>query len=311
MQSRALGTTGIRVSEITLGTWGLASGAYGEVAPSRYEATVKAAWDAGVTTFDVSPMWGDGASLWRTSAALGDHVNDAVFISRCGFAKVEATWMGRFETQPILDDVDDQLRKLGRDQLDVLLLHNPPAKVLSSSETFLKGMTHLVETGKLRAWGASVGGTEEARLALKAGASVVGLAHNLLWPEDLRDLETALDARPAGVVVRSPLAYGLLSDRFMTGHEFARDDHRSRRWDAGAFGERVRQTQELRFLVKGEVRDLASAALRYCLHDKRVSTVAVGARTREQIEHAAAAIPAEPPYLPDEDLGRLSTLRVA
>lgn len=303
MQTRTLGRSDVRLSEIALGTWGLASGAYGAVEPSRYEAVIKAAWEKGVTTFDVAPLWGDGESEWRTAAALGDHLKDAIFISRAGQLKEGGGIAGRYDSQSLIEHVEGSLKRLGRDHLDVLLLHNPPMKVLGS-DMFAKGIEHIVASGKVRAWGASIATTDEARLALKLGASALGIAHNLLERSVLHDLGSALEQQGAGAIVRSPLCYGLLSGTWNEHTEFPDTDHRSRRWDRGALDVRLKQVEALRFLVHDDVADLATAALRFALTSPNVATVCVGARSVEQVAHAVLAA-REPPYLPEADLARL------
>jgi aryl-alcohol dehydrogenase-like predicted oxidoreductase len=307
MQTRTIGQTGIRLSEVTLGTWGLATSAYGEqIEPSRFEAVVKTAWEHGVTTFDVAPLWGDGASEWRTAAALGDFLRDAIFITRVGQQQVNGKLSNRFDAQGILESVDASLRRLGRDRLDVLLLHQAPVKVLAS-DIFRKGIEHLRMVGKIGAWGASVTTLDEARAALAAGAQTLCLAHHLLDPHLLGELDTDLPSPGASVLVRSPLCYGLLSGTWSADRRFSENDHRSRRWDAASLAARVGQLEECRFLVQGEVPDLATASLRYALSSPRVASLCVGARTPEQIAHAArASRPA--PLLPPRDLERLDAV---
>ena len=80
--TRALGATDVRVSEIALGCWGLAAQSYGKVEAAQFEATVRAAWDAGITTFDVAPMWGNGQGERRLGLALGEDLAKAVIIGR-------------------------------------------------------------------------------------------------------------------------------------------------------------------------------------------------------------------------------------
>ena len=308
MQTRALGRlSDVRLSEISLGTWGLASGAYGKVEPSCYEAVIKRAWEAGITTFDVAPLWGEGESEWRTAAALGDDLSKAVFVSRAGQSKEGGRILGRFDSQSLIDEVEGSLRRLGRDSIDVLLLHNPPLKVLRS-DLYRKGVDHLVETGKIRSWGASVVSAEAGRAALEAGAHALGIAHHALDPHVLRELDAALSGAGAGVLVRSPLCYGLLAGRWSADTKFDKDDHRSRRWDTASFAERLRQVEELGFLVKGDVPDLATGALRFALSSRHVTSVAVGARTVEQVTSAASASAAEgkTSALGDEDLALLA-----
>jgi aryl-alcohol dehydrogenase-like predicted oxidoreductase len=303
MQTRTLGRTDVRLSEISLGTWGLASGAYGAVEPSRFEAVVKKAWEVGVTTFDVAPLWGSGESEWRTAAALGDHLKEAVFVSRAGQIPEPSGPSARFDSQSIIDEVEASLKRLGREHLDVVLLHHPPAKVLQS-DLFRKGIDHLIATGKIRAWGASVVTAEEGRAAMELGAGAIGVAHHLLEPDVLHDLGGGMKHHGCGAIVRSPLAYGLLAGAWSEETEFPETDHRSRRWDRRAFDVRLEQVEGMRFLVHDDVPDLATAALRFALSSPFVATVSVGARTPEQIAHAALAS-RMPPYLPDEDMARL------
>lgn len=304
MQTRTLGFTDIRFSEIALGTWGLSSGVYGPIEPSRYEAVVREAWERGVTTFDVAPLWGHTESEWRTAAALGDHLKDAVLISRVGRVREGKHLASRFDSQSIIEQAEASLGRLGRSYIDVLLLHHPPLKVLEA-DLFRKGIEHLITTGKIRAWGASISSIEEGRLAIKTGAHAICLTHHLLEPDTLHELTSDLKHYGCGAIVRSPLCYGLLAGQWSKDTVFgAPEDHRSRRWDREAFLTRLDQVEDKRFLVQGEVPDLATAALRFVLSSPLVSTVCVGARSAKQIAHAAMAS-REPPYLPDEDLMRL------
>jgi aryl-alcohol dehydrogenase-like predicted oxidoreductase len=303
MQTRSLGFSDVVVSEITLGTWGLATGAYGPVEPSRFEAVVCEAFDRGITTFDVAPLWGDGEGERRVRAGLGERVKDAVFIGRAGLSSVDGAPVARFEGEALVADVEGSLGRLGRDCLDVLLLHNPPLKAMQS-ELWQRSMEDLLETGKIRAWGVACGNADEARFALKIGAQAVGLVHHLLAPDLLHELAPSIKEAGAGMIGRSPLLHGLLAGRWDAQTEFAFDDHRSRRWDRSGMAVRLEQVERVRFLVEGEVPDLATAALRYALSSPFVSTVCVGARTVEQAAAAAAASrPA--PLLPDRALARL------
>lgn len=289
MQTRSLGMTDIRLSEIALGTWGLASGAYGRVEPSRYEAVVRQAWDRGVTTFDVAPLWGHTESEWRTAAALGDHLKHAVLISRVGRVREGKDLVSRFDSQSIIEQVEASLGRLGRSDIDVLLLHHPPLKVLHS-DLFRKGVEHLITTGKIRTWGASISSIEEGRLAIETGARAICLTHHLLEPDVLHELASDIESHGCGVIVRSPLCYGLLSGAWSKDTVFdASSDHRSRRWDREAFLTRLDQVESKRFLVQGEVPDLATAALRFVLASPLVTTACVGARSTAQIAHAVRA----------------------
>lgn len=309
METRALGRTDILLSEIALGTWGLASGAYGPVPREQFAATVREALERGVTTFDLAPLWGDGEGERIVAEALGEKTKDAVLITRAGIAVEGGKVVERFDSESLVASVEASLVRLRRDRVDLLMLHDPPQRVLQG-DTWHAGVEQLVQTGKVRAWGAAVGTTDEARLALKLGASAVGIVHNLLEPHALYDLSPALKDFGAGLIARSPLCYGLLAGRWPREHTFEKDDHRARRWDPGALGTRYDQLERVRFLVHDAVPDLASAALRFALSSPFVTSVCVGARTPEQIAHAAATSVGAP-YLPPEDMGRLKPLIAA
>ncbi len=304
--TRPLGATDVRVSEIALGLWGLAAQSYGKVEPARIEATVRAAWDAGVTTFDVSPMWGQGQGERRLGLALGDDLPNAVIVARVGQSLVDGRVQSQFDAPAIMRDVEQSLARLGRGHLDVLLLHDPPTKVLAT-EYFQKATGYLLANGMIRCWGASVGSVEAARLAVEQGAQVLCLTHNLVHRHDLAELAQMLTEHGVGVLARSPLLYGVLSGRFEGHSTFASDDHRSQRWTPESWRKRVAEIERYRFLVTGDVEDLATASLRFVLSSPLVGAALVGARSPEQIRHAAKAS-RTPPYLPPDHVAALARL---
>jgi aryl-alcohol dehydrogenase-like predicted oxidoreductase len=296
----------VRVSEIALGTWGLAAQSYGKVDPAVFEATVRAAWDAGVTTFDIAPLWGQGMGERRLGLALGEHLGEAVIIARVGQSLVEGRVQAQFDAPAILRDVEQTLSRLGRGTLDVLLLHDPPLKVIAS-EYFQKATGYLLSSGMIKCWGASVGTVEEARLALEQGAQVLCLVHNLVHRDALAELAPLLTERGVGVLARSPLLYGVLSGRFGADTTFAIDDHRSQRWTPDTWKRRLAEIERYRFLVDADVPDLATGALRYVLSSPLVGAALVGARSPEQIRHAAQAS-RTPPYLPPDHAAKIAEM---
>lgn len=315
--TRLLGATDVRVSEIALGCWGLASHAYGKPDPAAFEQTVRAALEAGVTTFDIAPLWsalgaGQGVGEAELARALGEELLSTVLIGRVGQSLVEERVQVQFDAPAILRDVEQSLTRLGRNTLDVLLLHGPTEKDLAS-DAYQKAVGYLLSSGMIRCWGASVGSVAAARLAVEHGAQVLCLVHNLVHHETLDALEPFLTERGVGVLARTPLLYGTLSGdaqqgRFAATHRFAQDDHRSQRWSPDAWARRAAEIDRLRFLVTGDVPDLATAALRYTLSSPLVGAALVGARSAEQIRHAARAS-RTPPYLPPEHVARVLSLR--
>lgn len=310
MDTRSLGRSDLRLTEIALGTWGLASGAYGPVPMDRFEETLRRALERGVTTFDVAPVWGDdGESEKRVASALADADVEPVVITRGGARFEDGRLRQSFGANELVEDCERSLERLGREQIDIWLLHNPGDVTLRKDE-WREAIHRLEEDGKIRAWGASVGDAEEARIAIDAGAQAICLTHNLLNGVRLDDLITDLATAGCGVLARSPLMYGLLAGRWPPDRKFAEEDHRGRRWTRDSLEERVRQVDELRFLVGERHEDLATAAIRFVLTHASVTCALVGARRPSQIDHAVDAATG-PPYLSDDDMLRLAKVRNA
>ena len=303
MHSRTLGRTEVRLSEIALGTWGLATDAYGPRGPTQMDTVVKRALDEGVTTFDMAPSWGDGDAERGIAKATKEKRDDVQYVTRCGAVWTDEGLVQRFEPEALEKDCEASLERLDTDRVDVLLLHCPPEEELRKDE-WKKTMEKLKKDGKVRAWGVSAGDADAARIALSAGAEAICIVYNLILSDDLHDLSGEISVSGCGVLARSPLAYGLLSGRWSEMRRFGDGDHRKDRWTPEALRARVQQVQALRYLVHGKVPSLASAALRYVLANAVVTSCIVGSRTSAQIALSAQCSD-EPPYLPDEDVTKL------
>jgi aryl-alcohol dehydrogenase-like predicted oxidoreductase len=310
MLSRPLGASDVRLSEIALGTWGLAAQSYGPVTPARFEATVKRALEVGVRTFDVAPHWGeDGAServVGRLTASLR---GECSYVTRAGYVREGAALVARTSRAALVASCEASLARLGTECVDLLLFQGLGEEALRGGEP-AETASALLASGRIRAWGVSVGTAVEARLALSAGAQALGLVHNVLASDLLDDLVADLAVTGAGVLVRSPLAYGLLAGAISVQAPFAADDHRARRWDRTALERRLAAVGQLGFLVRGAVRTPAEAALRFVLANESVTSCAVGARSPAQIASAAAASTGAP-YLPEEDRVRIPQVLAA
>ena len=304
---RPLGNTGIQVSEVALGTWGIGANAYGPVTTAQFEDTVRAAWDAGITTFDVAPSWGDGIAEKRLGLALGSDLAKAVLVVRAGQITMEGRLQGQFDGGSLIRQVESSLTRLGRESIDVLLLHNPPAKVIGS-DFFWKGTSHLKSSGLVKAWGMAVGSIDDARLAIEHGASVLCITHNILYRSDLEALQALIDQHQTGIFTRSPLLYGVLTGRFNTETVFPENDHRHRRWYRDAWRRRIEEVETLRPLVTEGIPDMTALALRFVLATSQVSAMFVGARSADQVRSAVGSVAAGAPYLSADQLSRIAAL---
>lgn len=302
--SRPLGSTGVSLTELTLGTWGLFGGAYGHVFPEQQTGTLEAAVTHGIRSFDMAPVWGDdGTCESAVAEAVGDLRNEFVYISRAGLVRGAAGLDRNFDSTSLRAQCEASLGRLKTDRLDVWLFHNPEEADLRREETRSLAEA-LLQEGKIRAWGASVSHLDDARAALEAGAQVLCLPFHMLHPRLLWDLEPDLRARKVGVLARSPLGHGLLAGRWSKRKKFTPDDHRSTRWSQDSLGERVEQLNARRFLLRAPILTMGQAAHRFVLAHDVVSSAVIGARTPGHVDASVRSI--HPlPYLSDDDLARL------
>jgi aryl-alcohol dehydrogenase-like predicted oxidoreductase len=309
MKKRTLGKSELRLSQMALGTWGLAAQSYGPVSDAEADHVIRGALDEGIQTFDMAPLWGDGRSEILVGRAVRTRRDRVQLITRAGAVWKDGRVHRRFDAASLAADFEASASRLGTDRIDVWLLHNPPDHVFTR-EDWVEVAQRLKAEGKVGMWGASVSSPDQARRAIALGAGCVCLVYNLLASDDLDDLATDLAVSGCGVLARSPLAYGLLAGTWTEERDFPKEDHRQSRWTSDALRQRVRQVGQLNFLVRDGVADLTAAALRFVLSNPHVACTLVGARTRQQVGTAAAAVRLTH-RLDEEDLARISQVLAA
>ncbi|MEA2340803.1 MAG: hypothetical protein QOG11_880 [Solirubrobacteraceae bacterium] len=292
---RSLGRNGPDVSGVGFGAWQIGAD-WGQVDDDTALATLRAAADAGVTFFDTADVYGDGRSERLVGRLLAERPGVTV-----------ATKMGRrapldvaeYTPEHFAAWTDRSRENLGVERLDLVQLHCPPTDVYYHPEVFA-ALDELVAEGRIARYGASVERVEEGLKAIEEpGLSTIQIIFN---PFRQRPAERFLDEaarRGVGVIVRVPLASGLLSGKYARDTTFGADDHRSFNREGAAFdvGETfagvpfevgLDAVEELRPLVPGGA-TLAQFALRWILMHPAVSTVIPGARSPEQAQANAAA----------------------
>ena len=296
--TRRFGRTDWTVSEIGFGAWAI-GGSWGNVDEADARASVHAALDAGMTFIDTADVYGDG----RSERIIRD-----VLKERGGERPVVATKAGRRLSPHVADGftkanleafIDRSLVNLGVDAIDLVQLHCPPTEIYYRPDVFA-AMDDLVASGKIRYYGVSVEKVEEALKAIAfPNVASVQIIYNLFrhrpaelfFPEALR--------RDVGVIVRVPLASGMLTGKMSAASRFAADDHRNfnRHGEAFDIGETfsgvpyevaLDAVEELRGLVPGGA-SMAQFALRWILMEDAVSVVIPGAKNSEQVTANAAA----------------------
>jgi len=313
VNSRRLGKTGRHVSEVGFGAWAI-GGAWGETDDARSLEALHAAVDSGITFFDTADVYGDGRSERLLGQLLRERDEPLVI----------ATKFGRRAPQVLESYAEANLRawlersreNLGVETVDLVQLHCPPWEAYYAPAMF-EACDRLVEDGLARAYGVSVEKVEEALKAIEyPGVATVQIIFNIFRQRPAELFFEQARRRDVGVIVRVPLASGLLTGKFGQETTFSPDDHRAfnRRGEQFDVGETfagmdfelgLEVVDELRPLVP-EGATLAQLALRWILAFDAVSTVIAGARTPEQARANAAASDLPPP--PDETMQRIEEL---
>jgi len=303
MRKRPLGKTGLVVSELAIGTWGLSGDSYGAVSEEEAEVVLRRAVEMGFTLIDTSDAYGAG-KMERLCGKLVKDNPELTIVTKGGVDRSTDPPRKVFTPEHIRRCVERSLKRLGLEALPLFLLHGPTADTLHNGEA-VATMHTLVKEGLVRHWGVAAGDEDIARAAVDKGAEVIELAYNLLHPIDLHRISGDIMVAGCGVLVRSVLAHGLLGGMWAKDRSFPDGDHRTERWTRMELETRVDQLDAVRFLVKGDVHTLRGAAVRYTLANHLVSAAVLGARTKEQLEQLVRETGGGPRYLPDEDLRQL------
>lgn len=301
MEKRPLGSTGRDVSVIGLGTWQLGAD-WGEVTADEAGRVIASSLESGVTFLDTADVYGDGRSESIIRDALEDHGGARPFV---------ATKMGRrapqepenYTPEAMLEWNERSRRLLGVDTLDLVQLHCPPTEVLASARTW-DALKRMRDEGRIAAFGASVETCEQALIAMDHGAATIQIICNVFRRKPLDEVLPRALEQGVGIIVRVPLASGLLSGKYTRETRFDAKDHRSYNRDGSAFDvgetfagvpfgigvEAAREFAALCAEFGPEGATPAQIALKWLIERPGVTTVIPGARSREQaVANASAA----------------------
>lgn len=301
MDRRILGKTGYEVSEIGLGTWQLGE-SFGPVNDESAAEILKTGRSLEVNFWDTADVYGGGQSERRigefrdkkgvlVATKLGR--NGEIFPNKTGYTK-----------KNIKESLAGSLKRLGVETLDLAQLHTIPTEVLRDGEVFTI-MDDLRDAGMMRHWGASVENVEEALLAMRAdGCTTLQIIFNLFRQDYITEVFPTAEQRNVGIIVRLPLASGLLSGKWSKDTRFASTDHRNfnangEKFNVGEtfsglpFETGVGLAEQLKQMVPAGI-PLSQFALRWILDQPAVSTIIAGVTRPEQLRANVDATKREP-----------------
>ncbi len=309
MEYREFGRTGWKVSSISLGTWAMGS-LWGAVDNRESMATLNRALDLGVNFFDTSDAYGSEPLLGQ----LKRQRSEPFYIATKMGMGVNPDERG-YNRNNLTFFVENSLRNLGVETIDLMQLHCPPIGVYNAEVFGI--LDDLVKQGKIRHYGVSVERIVEAEKAIEfPGVQSVMIIFNIFRQRPAEVFFGEAKRRGVGIIVRVPLASGMLTGKMTRNTAFARDDHRSFNRQGQAFdkGETfsgvdfetgLKAVEELRSLVPEDM-SMAQMALRWILMFEDVTCAVPGAKRPAQLEDNLRA--ADLPALSDETMEKIRSI---
>jgi myo-inositol catabolism protein IolS len=302
MQMRSLGNSGLKISPILMGTWQAGKEMWVGIDDNQTKSAIRAAFEAGITTFDTAETYGNGHS----ERVLGEAVSDF----RDRIILTTKVFPNHLKAEQVIDACHKSLQNLKTDVIDLYQIHWPAGsfktKVVPIEET-MGALNQLKEEGKIRAIGVSNFSRQQLEQASEYGRiDSFQPPYSLFW----RHIET--DAMPycvendITILAYSPMAQGLLTGKFAKDHKFEKGDHRAKnRLFKPDNYQRVQEAlQRLRPLAEEKKISLGQLALAWVISHTGACAIA-GARSAEQAVQNAAAAEIS---LSDDELAKLDEI---
>lgn len=317
MQYRTLGQTGLKVSEISFGSWAIGGTAeaagvewgWGEVPERDAIAAVHRARELGVNFFDTADVYGNGRSEQMLAKALGPSWNGAYVASKVGNVVRNGVGAKDWSRDHIVRSCEDSLKRLNKDVIDVYQLHNPDENDIRNGD-WPETMELLQKQGKIRSYGVSIFLPEEGMAVLQRGkGQVIQLAYNALRLEMEAEVLPVAQENNVGIIARVPLYYGILAGKYKADHVFPENDHRSHTLPPEMMRElvpRAERVREIAGIDPGDYTAFGKWSLKFILANPAISTVIPGARNPLQAEKNSTASDGDP--ISKQQLGEVRTM---
>ncbi|MGF1637732.1 MAG: aldo/keto reductase [Cyclobacteriaceae bacterium] len=290
---------GIQISEIGLGTWQLGSADWGHVDQEKAQSILSAYINKGGNFIDTADVYGMGNSE-RTIGAFLKNIKSPVYVASKLGRRHDGNhgWPQNFSLEAMRKFTEETLRNLNLNSLFLQQLHCIPFEILKEKKVF-EHLKTLNSEGLIQHWGVSVETSEEALFCLEQeGLASLQIIFNMFRQQVADEVFAKAQERNVALIIRVPLASGLLTGKFNVETVFESSDHRNYNANGEAFnvGETfsgipfqkgVELSKELgQLLPEG---NMAPWALRWILDHKEVTTVIPGASSVNQVDSNVSA----------------------
>jgi aryl-alcohol dehydrogenase-like predicted oxidoreductase len=292
VEYRILGSTGLRVSVIGVGTWQLGGEWAHEFTQTEADAIFDAAAACGINLIDTAECYGDHLSERFVGDYLARH-DASRWIVATKFGHRFHSFMNRtddFSVEGVREQLEGSLRALRLDTIDLYQFHSGSDAIFHNHELWTM-LDEQKRAGKIRHLGVSIlgkGSVTQAREARSVGAEFLQVIYNRLDRRPEQDYFPHAERDNLGILARVPLASGMLSGKYKPGVTFAAQDYRAT-VDAGKRDRDLEEVERIRATEVPEGTPMAQWALAWCLKNPAVSTVIPGCKSPEQVRANAAA----------------------
>lgn len=307
LRQRVLGKTNISVAEVGLGLWAVVGSDWGKADDKDSLEAVEKALDMGVNFFDTSDVYGNGHSEELLGRAMKGRREKFVVSTKIGWRGFNDGHSAYTTVDKLIAGVESNLQRLQTDYLDIIFDHINFQE--STMPVFVEGFAKLQKQGKLKGYGLSTSDFEYLKkFNADGGCSVVQIDYSILNRTPEADIFPYCQKENIGLVIRGPLAMGLLAGKFTKDSRFDEGDFR-RNWvekpdQNKIFMEDLGKVESLKPLAAGKT--LAQLALQFTLANPATSVVIPGAKNPKQVE-ANVSAGLLPPLSP-ADLKKLDSI---
>jgi len=294
MKYRALGKSGIKVSEIGFGAWTIGLDWWGKkIEDDEAIRMLKRAFDLGINFYEMADIYGKGKSEKLIAQAFKDRRREVVYSTKWGYDMYSAKQIGHNElpqkhNQEFLQfAIDQSLNRLQTDYVDVYSLHNPKMDAIRNDELFYS-LDHMTKEGTIKghgvALGPAIGWKDEGLEAIeKRNITCLQTVYNILEQDPGRHFMQTAQSRNVGIMVRVPDASGLLTGKVNADTKFDKNDHRSFRKQEFII-EAMQKMEKMKPLASSRGWNITELAIKFILSQKQVSVILPTMVSIEEIE---------------------------